>query len=253
MLPLRVFVVSLLLPAGTLCISSHSPLDLFAYPAYTVKLNPASPISNTSAEAILAAATASKADVQEVSHEGGERTTRQNELDLQDGRNADLLGLHDSDPHGQQQPHDQQLIGPVKPYLLRSSSNGQAYLCSVPQPSQAASPSSSSSSSKKASGELVKDSSTAADSKGQPQAALTEAEREERRVKNELEKKEAFECGLALLEPLKGTCLYLTQGWFTCESGALHASFLRLQPDVSLYRCFLLWFRDQTISCSQES
>lgn len=223
MLPLRVFVVSLLLPAGTLCISSHSPLDLFAYPAYAVKLNPASPISNTSAEAILAAAAGAPSSAKNaVGDARNEEESRNDDLQIQDSMNKlDLLGLHDGAVNGggaaAGHEHDQLLKGPIKPYLLRSSGNGQAYLCSVPQHSSPSSASASTSHSK--AGELVKNSSSAVKA-----APATEAEKEERRLKNEQEKKQAFERGLALLEPLKGTCLYITQGWFTCKLSLLLAA-----------------------------
>lgn len=218
MLPLRVFVVSLLLPAGTLCISSHSPLDLFAYPAYAVKLNPASPISNTSAEAILAAAAGASSSAKNALQDprNEEEELKNDDLQIQDSNNKlDVLGLHDDAVNGggaaaAGHEHDQLLKGPIKPYLLRSSGNGQAYLCSVPQHSSPASASASTSHSKY--GELVKNSSSAVKA-----APATEGEKEERRIKNEQEKKQAFERGLALLEPLKGTCLYITQGWFTCK------------------------------------
>jgi hypothetical protein len=200
MLPLRVFVVYLLLPAGTLCISSLSPLDLFAYPAYTVKLNPASPISNSTAEAILAgAALGNGRDDEEVIRNDGLQ------LQLEKRKKLDMLGVHDDE-------HDQQLNGPSKPYLLRSSGHGQAYLCTVPQQSKA-----TSSSSSNQSAELVKGSNPTKH-KQQPQTHVpaTEAEKEQMKLKNEQDKKEAFERGLALLDPLKGSCLYTTQGWFTC-------------------------------------
>lgn len=224
MLPLRVFVVSLLLPAGTLCISSHSPLDLLAYPAYAVKLNPASPISNTSAEAILAAAAGAKNVVDPTTKnvEDEAEKPRNDELQIQTNRKLDVLGLHDdAEASGGSagHEHDQILKGPIKPYLLRSSGNGQAYLCSVPQHSIPASSSSASNSNDK-SGELVKNNTV--------RAPATEAEKEERRLKNEQDKKQAFERGLALLKPLKGSCLYLTQGWFTCK---LHASLLQFMQD----------------------
>lgn len=209
MLPLRVFVISLLLPAGTLCISSHSPLDLFAYPAYAVKLNPASPISNSTAEAILAGNAADSSSKNKVDDE---QEARNDELQVQEtNRKLDtVFGLHDGDLHGSSAEHDQPLTGLPKPYLLRSSSNGQAYLCTVPQqsPPVTASP--------RQSEELAKSS---LKQHKQPSQApvVSEAEKEQRKLKNEQDKKEAYERGLALLEPLKGSCLYTTQGWFTCK------------------------------------
>lgn len=203
MLPWRVFVVSLLLPAGTLCISSRSPLDLIAYPAYTVKLNPASPISNTTAEAILAGIASANGnhDHEVIKNDGLQ-------IQLERHKKLDMLGLHDEESHNE---HDQQLKGPSKPYLLRSSSNGQAYLCTVPQQSK-----STSSSSSNQSAELVKGSNKIKQHKQQMHTPLTEAEKGQMKLKNEQDKKQAFERGLALLDPLKGSCLYLTQGWFTC-------------------------------------
>jgi len=200
--------VSLLLPAGVLCISSHSPLDLFAYPAYAVKLNPASPISNSTAEAILAG-NAFTSDRNE-NDDDNEEETRNDELQIQQEqrKKIDISGLHDDSEHSE---HDQQLKGPSKPYLLRSSSNGQAYLCTVPQLSQSSTPHSNPSTHEMAKSSIKKH-------KQQPHTSATEAEKEQTRQKNEHEKKEAFERGLALLEPLKGSCLYTTQGWFTCKS-----------------------------------
>ena len=92
---------------------------------------------------------------------------------------------------------DNAKVARPRPFLMRSAGAGQAYLCSVPQfehvePTARAEPKS--------------------DAKPK-----TKEERAEQRLRIQAEKQQATARGLALLEPLKGNCLYLTQGWFTCE------------------------------------
>jgi hypothetical protein len=228
----HIFVVSLLLPSGILCISSHSPLDLFAYPAYAVKLNPAAPISNSSAEAVLASAsaTSSSSAQEEISEQ------RNDELLIQEtSRRAGYTGL---DFGGENDHHaTEQLTGLSKPYLLRSSLNGQAYLCSVPQDEHKSQSSASSNVNDAAPATTTSSSSRMKD------GPLSEAERNQRKLKNEGERRKAFERGLALLEPLKNNCLYLTQGWFTCalvRSNHACATFDRI---VELYMLMLMLMR----------
>ena len=160
----------LLLAAACLDGSVHavapaSPMDLLAYPAYTVQLRPDHPIGNSSAERILAS------PPQQEENHSVQRVPA----------NEDPLQAVTSKPA-------------AKPFLLRSAGNGQPYLCSVPQYAQI--------------------------SESQPKSSsrtpLTNQEWVERRRQSEEDKRQAFDRGLALLEPLKGHCLYYTQGWFTC-------------------------------------
>jgi hypothetical protein len=189
-LSLSVAVFALLPLNCVHAISSHSPLDLLAYPAYSVKLNPGNPIANSSAQRILAGL--SDVDVagksESANPDGDATTTPVNEIQR--------FGQAKSDGS----PSSATNETPPKSFLMRSSGNGQAYLCAVPQYAPAT--------------HHARD---AADlSKGQQ--SLSKTEKEERRKKAEEDRKLAYERGLALLEPLKGSCLYLTQGWFTCMS-----------------------------------
>lgn len=85
-------------------------------------------------------------------------------------------------------------------HLLRTTA-GQGFLCSVPPATTA----------------LL-----------QP-AAVKAAEETRKQAKED--KKAGLDRGLALLEPLKGSCLYLRQGWFTCAS-SLIVHFGSLSLDV---------------------
>ena len=171
--PLQYAVALSLLLTRCVAISSLSPLDLLAYPAYSVQLRPDRPISNTSAERILARG----GHDENLEHE---QKNAVNELQVQSGGEVGAAAVI------------------YNAFLLRSSGNGQGYLCEVPQQQQRS--------------EDIKGGQEA-----EQKVQLTSDEWAERNRRAEEEKRQAYEKGLALLEPLKGTCLYLTQGWFTCE------------------------------------
>lgn len=165
----RLFGV-VLLSATCLAISSHTPLDLLAYPAYSVRLRPDYPIDNSSATRILIG-------------EGDKPEQAENEVQIHAG-----IGLHDP---------EEENAGSFRSFLLRSSDNGQGYLCQVPQH------------------QYLQSTDNKKEETGSKMQMTTE-ERIERHRLIEQEKRQAYERGVALLEPLKGTCLYYTQGWFTC-------------------------------------
>ena len=77
----------------------------------------------------------------------------------------------------------------VKYHLMRAKS-GQAFLCSVPAPPS-------------------------------PKAVMEAKDNQDIKVTRKqavADKKAGLERGVALLDPLKGTCLYYRLGWFTCAS-----------------------------------
>lgn len=185
----------LLLAHRTSAVGSHSPLDLLAYPAYTVQLRSDQPISNTSAEAILKAASSSLSG--SITRDGAHPQDH-GLLHVQ----AKSAPLPDSTT-GQQEEG-----ATYKPFLMRSHSNGQGYLCTVPQPQQQQ---------QQHQKQPVEDKAGNAPAPDK-RRSYTPEEREERRKRAEEERRLAYEKGIAALEPLKGSCLYLTQGWFTCES-----------------------------------
>ena len=78
-------------------------------------------------------------------------------------------------------------------YHRMRSATGQAFVCSVPRPPKAPA--------------IV-----------EPMGVVDEQTKLARRAKREQDRRSGLERGLALLEPLKGTCLHLRQGWFTCAS-----------------------------------
>lgn len=177
------------------CVSALSspPLDLFAYPAYAVQLRPDKPISRSVADGMLSGGTAAEQQQQQ--------EKRQHEVLLQTQSQSATSTAASSSSNGS---------SPGKPYLMRSAVNGQAYLCQVPQQQQ-----------------QQQQPGPSAESGVEVKQALSAEEKAERRRRSEQEKREAYERGLASLEPLKGTCLYFTQGWFTCraQSGASTLSF----------------------------
>lgn len=79
-------------------------------------------------------------------------------------------------------------------YHRMRSATGQAFVCSVPTPPKAPA--------------IV----------AEPAVVLDDRTKLARRTKREHDRRAGLERGLALLEPLKGTCLHLRQGWFTCAS-----------------------------------
>lgn len=190
---LRLSAVLALLPLNCVhAISSHSPLDLLAFPAYSVKLNPGNPIANSSAERILAGDENVQAAI------GGRHTAAMQAAAMTPLVNeVQQFGHTAQDGAGMGANAFASNTLPTKSFLMRASGNGQAYLCSVPQHAPPINQA-------RDAADVVKEQS------------LTKAEKEERRKKAEDDRRQAYERGLALLEPLKGTCLYLTQGWFTC-------------------------------------
>ena len=172
-----------------LAISSHSPLDLLAYPAYSVRLS-SDPITNSTATRIL----------RDARRSGGDAGIIEGQTPLSSALQHHHPASSSNTAHGGGGAAGAAAAASFKPYLMRSAGQGQGYLCNVPA---AAEPSAA-------------DAQQQARQHAQEQAMSPE-QREAQRRKVEEEKRLAYERGLALLEPLKGTCLYLTIGWFTCE------------------------------------
>ncbi|GAA5966599.1 hypothetical protein JCM3765_005670 [Sporobolomyces pararoseus] len=129
-------VVLLAISSSAVALSSHSPVDLEAYPAFAVSFLAEHPILNETALELL-------------------------------------------DEQLETPPHSL----PPKRHLLRTPS-GQGFLCTVPSVT------------------------IAEKRRAQRQAELDESTRQ-------LERQRGLERGLALLEPMRGGCIYLKQNWFT--------------------------------------
>jgi len=149
-------LISLLaIATPALALSSHSPIDLEAYPAYTISLNQENPVLNETLSDLL--------------HET---------LEVRGMILYSLSSL--THPFIDQAPPNSL---PEKRHFLRTPS-GQGFLCTVPSVTIA---------SKK---------------RAQAQAELDESSRQ-------LQRQKGLERGLALLEPMRGGCIYMKQNWFT--------------------------------------
>ena len=93
-------------------------------------------------------------------------------------------------------------------YHRMRSATGQAFVCSVPTPPKAPA--------------VV-----------EPVVVMDEQTKLARRTKRDQDRRSGLERGLALLEPLKGTCLHLRQGWFTCAA-RLHRATLTSQTHSAM-------------------
>ncbi|KAG0142701.1 hypothetical protein CROQUDRAFT_673383 [Cronartium quercuum f. sp. fusiforme G11] len=146
-------------------LSSQSPQDLLAYPKYTVNLADwDSAILNSTATALLS----TDQQLRPTSDDGG--------LSILDKTNPDI---------------DQEHVRIFRQRLMRSS-NGQAFLCSVP-PLPLPKP-------------VIKKSTTS--------SSLTTSSNDQLKEKLKLEE-EGLKKGLMLLESLKDRCIYTRLGWFT--------------------------------------